>query len=223
VLLGPPGTGKSTLTRLLFNALGACPLSTGDLFRAARGRMAPPGSAMVAAQAQLERGELVPDEIMLELVRERCRCLSCLGGFVLDGFPRTLAQARALDTLLAFQGLALDAVLSLELPHAALLARLSGRRICARCKAEYHLVTERPRGVGVCNECQGSLVQAPEDHAEAICARLADYASVTGPVAEHYRQRGLLLSITGSGRPVDTLAHALDGLAALGVPSSTRT
>jgi adenylate kinase len=215
VLLGPPGAGKGTLAGLLFRALGACPLSTGDVFRAARCHGAAAGSAMAAAQAQIECGELVADETVLNLLRERRHCLGCRGGFMLDGFPRTLAQAHALDALLAEDRLKLNAVINLELPNDQLIARLSGRRVCPRCKAAYHLLTQRPRVLGVCDECGGGLVHQPSDHPESACVRLAAYQAATAPVAEHYRRQGLLVSVRADGQPVDNLAHTLDGLAAL--------
>jgi adenylate kinase len=217
VLLGPPGVGKGTLAGLLFNALGACPLSTGDVFRAAKNHPAPPGSAMAAAQEQMDRGALVSDETVLGLIRERGRCLHCSGGFMLDGFPRTLAQAQALDGLFAEEKISLDAVINLELPDAKLIARLSGRRVCPRCKAVFHIVSQRPRVTGVCDECKAALVQRPDDHPESVCVRLHAYHSATEPVADHYRRQGLLVSVSADGEPVDILANALDGLAALGL------
>jgi len=217
VLLGPPGSGKGTLAGLLHAALGACQLSTGDVFRAAKGRSAPPGSAMAAAQAQMERGELVTDETVLNLIRERCRCLHCRGGFMLDGFPRTLMQAKAIDALLATEEIRLDAVINLELPDAKLISRLSGRRVCPQCKAVYHVVTQKPRISGCCDECGGPLMQRPDDHAESVCVRLKAYHSATEPVADYYRAQGLLVNITADGNPGDILARTLDALVALGL------
>ena len=217
VLLGPPGAGKGTLAGLLFNALGACPLSTGDVFRAAKGRPIAPGSAMAAAQAQMVRGELVTDETVLGLIRERGRCLHCSGGFMLDGFPRTLAQAQALDALLAEEKIQLDAVLNLELPDDKLVARLSGRRVCPKCKAVFHVATQKPRKPGICDECGSALVQRPDDQAESVCVRLDAYHAATQPVAGYYRAQGLLIPVVAEGAPGDVLGRALDGLAALGL------
>ena len=217
VLLGPPGAGKGTLAGLLFNALGACPLSTGDVFRAAKGHTAAPGTAMAAAEAQMERGELVSDETVLNLIRERGRCLHCRGGFMLDGFPRTLPQAQALDALLAEEKIKLDAVLNLELPDDKLVARLSGRRVCPRCKAVFHVVTQKPRVSGFCDQCGGPLVQRPDDHPESVCVRLDAYHAATMPVAGHYRAKGLLVSVSADGEPVDVLAHTLDAFVARGL------
>jgi adenylate kinase len=218
VLLGPPGAGKGTLANLLYNALGACPLSTGDVFRAAKGHAPAPGSAMAAAMEQMERGELVTDETVLNLIRERGRCLHCKGGFMLDGFPRTLAQARALDRLLAEEHVQLDAVINLDLPDEKLVARLSGRRVCPKCKAVFHVATQQPRVAGLCDACGTALVQRPDDQAESVCVRLAAYHAATQPVAGHYRAQGLLVPVAADGDPVDVLAHTLDALAALGLP-----
>ena len=217
VLLGPPGVGKGTLANLLFNALGACPLSTGDVFRSANGRAAAPGTAMAAAQAQMKRGELVTDETVINLIRERGRCLHCRGGFLLDGFPRTLAQAQALDDLFVAEKIALDAVVSLELPNNQLVARLSGRRVCPSCKSVFHLVSQKPRVSGVCDQCGTALVQRPDDHPESVCVRLDAYATATAPVVDCYQKQGLLVRVQADGEPNKNLAQTLDALVALGV------
>lgn len=144
VLLGPPGVGKGTQAEQICSTLGACHLSTGDVFRAAKNlEQAQRGPALTAALEKMQLGELVPDEIVVAMVRERARCLRCSGGFLLDGFPRTGEQAAALDSLLAEQGIALDAVLCYNLPIEEIVARLSGRRTCPGCKAVYH-ITARP-------------------------------------------------------------------------------
>jgi adenylate kinase len=218
VLLGPPGVGKGTQAELLSRALGACPLSTGDIFRAARGKVAEPGSAMARTQACMVRGELVADEIVLALVRERCRCLHCRGGFMLDGFPRTPRQAQAIEELLAAEHVRLDAVLDYELPDAALMAHITGRRVCPGCKAVFHVTARPPARAGVCDNCGGQLVQRPDDQPETVRVRLETYARDTKPLIEHYRELGLLLPIKAAGRPEDIFAHTLDALAALVLP-----
>jgi adenylate kinase len=217
VLLGPPGVGKGTLANLLFNALGACPLSTGDVFRAAGGRAAAPGTAMAVAQAQMKRGELVTDSTVINLIRERNRCLHCRGGFLLDGFPRTLAQARALDALFAEEKIELDAVISLELPNDKLISRLSGRRVCPNCKSVFHVETQKPRVNGVCDQCGTALVQRPDDQPESVCVRLDAYAHATTPVSDYYQKQGLLVRVQADGSPNAALAKSLDALVALGV------
>ena len=215
VLLGPPGVGKGTQAGLLSRALGACPLSTGDMFRAARGKVAGPGSAMARAQACMERGELVPDGIMLSLVRERCRCLHCNGGFMLDGFPRTPWHAQAIEELLATEHLSLDAVISYELPAGEIMARITGRRVCPQCQSVFHVTGRPPVIAGVCDHCGGRLVQRPDDRPDAGRVRLEAHAADTAPLVEHYRAMGLLIPVNASGRPEDVFAHTLDVLAAL--------
>ncbi len=218
VLLGPPGVGKGTQAEFLSRALGACPLSTGDVFRAAKGKAAPPGSAMARAHASMERGGLISDEIVLSLISERCRCLHCRGGFMLDGFPRTEPQAQAIDELLAREHLALDAVISYELPAGEVIARISGRRICPKCKSVFHVTNRPPARPGVCDNCGGQLEQRADDRPEAVQVRLAAYAADTTPLAAHYRAKGLLIPIDATGRPDDILAHTLDALARLVLP-----
>lgn len=215
VLLGPPGVGKGTQAELLSRALGACPLSTGDVFRAAKGRELEPGSAMARAHAAMKRGGLVSDEIVLSLIAERCRCLHCKGGFMLDGFPRTAPQAQAIDELLAHEDLALDAVISYELPAAEILVRLTGRRVCPACKAVFHMTSRPPAKAGVCDQCGGQLEQRADDRPEAVQVRLAAYAADTTPLAAHYRAKGLLIPVSAAGRPEDIFARTLDALAVL--------
>lgn len=215
VLLGPPGVGKGTQAELLSRALGACPLSTGDVFRAAKGREFEPGSAMARAHASMQRGELVSDDIVLSLISERCRCLHCNGGFMLDGFPRTAPQAQAIDALLAREQLALDAVVSYELPTPEIVARLTGRRICPACKAVFHVTSRPPAVEGVCDHCGGKLEQRADDRPEAVQVRLAAYAADTTPLAAHYRAKGLLIPISATGQPEEIFARTLDALAVL--------
>ncbi len=214
VLLGPPGVGKGTQAQLLSNALGACPLSTGDIFRAARTYENAPGSAMAVAQARMDRGELVPDDVVLGVIVQRQRCLRCHGGFMLDGFPRTLTQAVSLDGLLERHRLGLDAVISYELPTDELTARLSGRRTCARCHAVYHLTKRPPRRAGICDRCEGELSQQRDDEPGAVKVRLAGYMAATLAVAEHYAQQNLVITIPAGGEPTEILARTLDALAA---------
>lgn len=214
ILLGPPGVGKGTQAELLSRSLGACPLSTGDVFRAACQCSAAPGSAMAMIKEQMARGELVADATVLSLIRDRARCLHCRGGFMLDGFPRTLAQARAIDELLAAEQVTLDAVVSYELPLPELVARLSGRRVCPACKSVFHVASHRPRAEGLCDQCGTALVQRDDDHAEAIRVRLDAYQAATVPLSEHYHALGLLVPVSAVGTPGEILAHTLDALAA---------
>ena len=202
VLLGAPGVGKGTQAELLCERLGTCHLSTGDIFRAAKGLADGERSpAMDAALDYMRRGDLVPDKTVLDLIRERVHCLRCEGGFLLDGFPRTVAQAEALDALLKRESIKLDGVLNYDLPMEQIVTRLSGRRTCAGCKAVFHATTRPPRVQGVCDHCGGKLVQREDDRPEAVRLRMEVYEKSTKPLADYYRQRGLLLTISADGTP----------------------
>ena len=210
VLLGAPGVGKGTQAELLSERLGTCQLSTGDVFRAAKkcdGCERTP--ALNEALDYMKRGDLVPDETVLGIVRERSKCLRCSGGFLLDGFPRTVAQAEALEQLLAGQGVALDAVLSYELPIEQIVSRLGGRRTCEQCKAVFHVATIPSKVDGVCDHCGGNLVQREDDRPEAIRVRMEAYERSTRPLADFYARRGLLLSIPAEGAPDQIFARTL--------------
>ncbi len=216
VLLGAPGVGKGTQAVKLCQHFGACHLSTGDVFRAASkccDCSAPPSGAMAEAVACMKRGELVPDGVVLSMIVERTVCLRCGGGFLLDGFPRTVAQASALEDLLANQNLKLDAVLDYKLPRKAILARLSGRRTCSSCKAVFHVDSLPPKTAGVCDHCGASLFQRDDDRPESIRVRLDAYAKNASPLKQFYRRRGLLITIAAAGNPDDTFASTLAALA----------
>jgi adenylate kinase len=219
VLLGAPGVGKGTQAELLAAHLGACHLSTGDIFRAAKS--ADPAEltpALTAAVDYMRRGELVPDTTVLALVTERIRCLRCDGGFLLDGFPRTVAQAEALDKLLKDHKLKLDGVLSYELPLEQIVARLSGRRTCPNCKAVFHVEARPPKVAGICDHCSGKLYQREDDRQESIRVRMQAYETSTAPLAEFYRQRKLLVPIAAEGSPEEIFERSLVAL-----PSAGRT
>ena len=221
VLLGAPGVGKGTQAELLSAALGACHLSTGDILRAAKaldaGDLSP---ALSSALGYMKRGELVPDETVLDLIRERTKCLRCEGGFLLDGFPRTVAQAEALERLLNKLKLKLDGVISYELPLPEVVARLSGRRTCPDCKAVFHVDARPPKSPGVCDHCGGRLYQREDDRPESVRVRMEAYEKSTAPLAEFYRQKGLLISVSGEGSPEEIFEHSLR---ALGVKSNGYT
>ena len=215
VLLGAPGVGKGTQAELLCANLGACHLSTGDIFRAAKaldaGERTP---ALTAALDYMRRGDLVPDETVLALVAERVGCLRCEGGFLLDGFPRTVAQAESLEKLLAGEKLKLDAVLSYDLPLEQVVSRLSGRRTCPSCKAVFHVEARPPKVAGVCDHCGGKLYQREDDRPESIRVRMEAYERMTAPLADFYRKRKLLVSIPAEGSPEDIFKRSLDALKA---------
>lgn len=202
VLLGAPGVGKGTQAELLSEHLGACQLSTGDVFRAAKSTAECECSpALKLALDAMRKGQLVTDETVLTMVKERIACLRCTGGFLLDGFPRTVAQAEALTELLAQHDIELDAVLSYELPLETIVTRLSGRRTCEKCKAVYHLQTKPAKVDGVCDQCGGTLIQREDDLPESVKVRMAAYQSSTAPLTDYYRKRDLLVSISAEGSP----------------------
>jgi adenylate kinase len=149
----------------------------------------------------MKRGELVPDETVIGIVRERPACLRCPAGFLLDGFPRTVQQAEALNQMLADLGVKLDAVLSYDLPIEQIVSRLSGRRTCGTCKAVYHVATKPPKVADVCDQCGGKLILREDDRPEAIRVRMEAYEKSTAPLADYYRKRGLLISIPADGSP----------------------
>ena len=202
VLLGAPGVGKGTQAELLSERLACCHLSTGDVFRAAKCFDAQDQSpAIQSALACMKRGELAPDETVLGLINERLRCLHCSGGFLLDGFPRTVAQAETLAGLLQREQVSLTAVFDYELPLPKLVARLSGRRVCARCKAVFHVATRRPQIEGICDECGGALLQREDDRPEAVTVRMQAYEQSTRPLIDFYQKLGLLVTINAEGTP----------------------
>lgn len=214
ILLGPPGVGKGTQAALLSERLGACHLSTGDIFRAARTLPECDRTpALNAAIDAMKRGHLVADETVVDLVRERAGCFSCNGGFLLDGFPRTVQQAEALEELLARERVALDAVVSYELPIDVIVARLAGRRVCPSCKAVYHTDTQPPATAGVCDACDSPLEQRDDDRPDAIRVRMETYGASTKPLADYYRTKGLLLTVESTGTPEEVYGRLLAALA----------
>jgi adenylate kinase len=168
---------------------------------------------MKAALTFMRNGELVPDKTVLNLVSERVRCLRCQGGFILDGFPRTVAQAEALGQILDREKIKLDAVLSYELPVERVIARASGRRTCAKCKSVYHLSARPPIREGVCDRCGGKLFEREDDKPETIRVRMEAYQQSTAPLVDYYQKKGFLVSISADGVPGDIFARTLDALA----------
>jgi adenylate kinase len=213
VLLGAPGVGKGTQAHLLNQRLGACHLSTGDIFRAAGSRSeCDQTPAMKEAMESMRRGALVPDSTVWEMVRERSGCIHCPGGFILDGFPRTLAQAEALKLLMESEGLSLSAVVNYELPLDEIVARLSGRRTCGKCKAVFHMTEQPPRAQGLCDHCRGQLYQREDDRPEAITVRMQAYEQSTAPLIHFYRNLGLLIPVLANGSPDEICARTLTAL-----------
>jgi adenylate kinase len=165
----------------------------------------------------MRRGELVPDSTVLDMVKERMRCLTCRGGFLLDGFPRTVVQAEALAQLLEQENIFLEAVLSYELPLEQVVARLSGRRTCAGCKAVFHVTARPPKVQDICDHCGGQLCQREDDRPEAIRVRMEAYEKSTAPLIEFYRSRGLLVPIASEGAPEQIYQRSVAALNARAV------
>jgi len=216
VLLGPPGVGKGTQAKLLSERLRACHLSTGDLFRAAKcaGATSP---AMREALDAMQRGDLVSDELVIAMVRERSACLQCHGGFLLDGFPRTVKQAEALEAILTELDVQLDAAICFELPMEAIVARLSGRRTCASCQAVFHVTAQPPRVRDICDHCDGPLIQRRDDHPESIRVRMRAYQNETQPLIDYYERSGKLQKVQAAGSPQEILSDTLAALAQIGI------
>ena len=215
VLLGAPGVGKGTQALQLSQRLGACHLSTGDVFRASGGRPeCDQTTAMTAAMQHMRRGELVPDSIVWDMVRERSGCLRCRGGFILDGFPRTLSQAEALKQHMEGESLSLNAVVNYELPLDEIVSRLSGRRTCKQCKAIFHVTGQPPRAEGVCDHCGGLLYQREDDRPESITVRLEAYERSTMPLIQFYSGLGLLMPVAATGSPDAICERTMTALSA---------
>jgi len=212
VLLGAPGAGKGTQAHVLAERLGLPRIATGDLFRAAVREGTPRG---VEAQGYMERGALVPDEVTVAMLLERLALPDAAGGAILDGFPRTRAQAEALDAALHGRATGVEAALLIDVPVADLLARLSGRWLCAAAGHPYHETADAPRVAGVCDIDGSPLIQRDDDRPEVVRARLEKQLGALGDVVGHYRAAGLLQIVDGS-RPIDDVTAAL--LEALGEP-----
>jgi adenylate kinase len=196
VLLGPPGAGKGTQAKLLHEVIQGCQISTGDILRQAVAEKTPLGKE---AASYIDRGALVPDDLILNLVGQRIKEKDCANGFLLDGFPRTVAQAEGLQQILKSLGQELDGVLSVQVPPQVVVERLSGRRSCKDCGAMYHITLSPSKKDGVCDRCDGALYQRTDDNPETIETRLKVYDSQTAPLVDYYRKRGLLRQIDGVG------------------------
>lgn len=209
-LVGPPGVGKGTQAALLSSAFGSCHLSTGDLLRAARQREHTP----VANQlSQMDRGGLVPDDTMLSFIADRAGCLNCRGGFVLDGFPRTVPQAEALDHLLARADAQLDLVICYDLSVPELLLRLAGRLYCAACHAVYHQAARPPREPLRCDACAIELSRRQDDQPEIAHSRQHEFLTSTAPLLAYYGERGVLVNVNAAGSPDEVFNRTLDAIA----------
>lgn len=195
ILIGPPGAGKGTQARRIADRHGVPQLSTGDMLRAA---VAAGSELGRQAKTIMDAGKLVPDDVIIAMIADRIGAEDCRKGFILDGFPRTLGQAEALDRMLSSRGLNLDHVIELAVNDAALVDRISGRYACKNCGAGYHDRTQKPAKDGVCDACGGGeFVRRADDNAATVSARLAAYHAQTAPILPYYRQRGSLKTVDG--------------------------
>ena len=217
ILMGPPGAGKGTQASRLAERLRVPAISTGEMLRDEVKRDSTLGRE---AKSYMDRGALVPDALIIAIIEARLQRSDCAAGFILDGFPRTVGQAEALDRALHRFGWSLHRVGSLNVPTDEVVRRLSGRRTCRDCGAPYHVVLEPPRKDDTCDACGGTLQQRDDDHESVITTRLEVYARDTAPLLDYYRDRGLLAEVDGRGKHDDVLAALL---AHLNVPSAAST
>ena len=198
--LGPPGAGKGTQARDLAREWNVPHVATGDMLREAAAAGTPLGRE---AKSYMDKGALVPDDVIIRMIAERLGRPDARAGFLLDGFPRTIAQAEALERLLKNLGQSLERVVYFDVSEPELLRRLTGRRVCRNCQTAYHLVSAPPKTPGVCDRCGGELYQRDDDSEATVRNRLAVYARQTAPLLDWYRGRGLLASVPGEGAITD--------------------
>lgn len=195
VMFGPPGAGKGTQAQRIQKNLSLVQLSTGDMLRAAKEAGTPVG---LKAKAAMETGQLVTDDIVVGIIAERISEDDCKNGFILDGFPRTVAQAEALDVMLTEKGLKLCHVVEMEVDDAVIVERVSGRFTCATCNEGYHDSFKPTKVEGICDECGGTeFIRRPDDNAETVASRLKAYHEQTAPLLPYYREKGLLRTVDG--------------------------
>lgn len=209
VLLGAPGAGKGTQAKMLIDKYKLPQISTGDILRKAVADGTPLGKE---AKVIMEKGELVPDRIVLGLVEERLKQDDCKSGFILDGFPRNTAQAEALDKLLNGLKMPLNAALSVDVPKEDLMKRLTGRRTCKSCQQMYNVYYSPPKKEGVCDKCGGELFQRGDDKEETIKKRLDVYDAQTAPLIDYYQKKGILKAVAGTGSIDDIFKKVCDVL-----------
>jgi len=213
ILLGPPGAGKGTQAQRLVDAQDIVQLSTGDMLRAAVAAGTDIGKR---AKAVMEAGDFVPDDILIGMISDRVNEVDCGNGFILDGFPRTLAQAEALEILLAQKSLKLDAVIEMKVDDALLIGRITGRYTCANCGTGYHDENLKPKVAGICDNCgRAEFSRRSDDNAEAVTTRLAAYHEQTAPLLPFYRDKGSLKTVDGMA-DIDEVTQQLNDVLALG-------
>ncbi|MFD8058081.1 adenylate kinase [Streptomyces cyaneofuscatus] len=210
VLVGPPGAGKGTQAAYLAENLSIPHISTGDLFRANMSQGTDLGKQ---ARAYIDAGQLVPDEVTIGMAKDRMGQSDAVNGFLLDGFPRNVGQAEALDVMLKDEGVKLDAVLDLEVPEDEVVKRIAGRRVCRRDSSHvFHLSYSPPKAEGVCDVCGGELYQRHDDSEETVRTRLEVYHTQTEPIIDYYRAQGLVVTISALGEVADVTARAMEAL-----------
>ncbi|WP_418783592.1 adenylate kinase [Hominenteromicrobium sp.] len=207
ILLGAPGAGKGTQAEVICKHLGIPAISTGNILREALKS----GTEMgLKAKAFMDAGQLVPDEIVIGIIKDRLAEEDCKNGFILDGFPRTIPQAEALDA----SGVVIDRVIDIEVPDEKIVTRMSGRRVCEKCGATYHLLYKKPKAEGVCDICGGTLIQRKDDHPDTVKARLEVYHKETEPLIAHYKKQGVVKRVDGQEEVADTTRLTLAALEA---------
>ena len=205
ILLGAPGAGKGTQAEIISERLSVPTISTGNIIRAALKAQTEMG---VKAKEFIDKGLLVPDDVVIGIVRDRLKEDDCKNGFILDGFPRTVPQAQALDDM----GIEIDKVIDIHVPDEKIVQRLSGRRVCGGCGASYHLLYKKPEKDGVCNSCGAQLVQRTDDREETVLERLKVYHEQTEPLVDYYRKKNKLVVVEGQEEVSDTTALTLKAL-----------
>ncbi len=199
ILLGAPGAGKGTQAEKIVEKFGIPAISTGNILRAALKE----GTEMgLKAKTYMEAGQLVPDDVVIGIIKDRLKQKDCENGFILDGFPRTIPQAQALEDA----GIVIDKVLDIEVPDEKITARMSGRRVCAKCANSYHMLYKQPKVEGVCDACGGELVQRKDDAPETVQARLKEYHEMTEPLKDFYSNLDKLIIVEGQEEVADTTA-----------------
>ncbi len=204
ILLGPPGAGKGTQAQRIVERFHIPQISTGDILRAAVKEATVLGKQ---AKAFMEKGQLVPDDVVIGIIDERLRAPDCQAGFILDGFPRTIPQAEALQVILDRMGKSVDFVINIEVDPEELVRRLTGRRTCKNCGAMFHILFYPPKKEGICDRCDGILYQREDDREEAIRTRLNEYEKQTAPLIQYYRSKNILRPIPGMGDQDQIFEH----------------
>ena len=205
ILLGAPGAGKGTQAEVICEALKIPAISTGNIIREALSNKTEMG---LKAKSFIDAGKLVPDEVVIGIIKDRLKKDDCANGFILDGFPRTIPQAEALDEM----GITIDKVIDIEVPDEKIVARMSGRRVCKQCGSSFHMVYRKPEKEGICDNCGAELMQRKDDHPDTVLERLTVYHDQTEPLKDYYSKKGILRVVEGQEEVADTTALTLKAL-----------